>query len=75
MFESLGDKLEQVFKRLRGHGKITERHMNEALREIRMALLEADVALPVVQHFIGSRPRAGARPGGAAEPHARSSTS
>ena len=54
MFESLGDKLEQVFKRLRGHGKITERHMTEALREIRMALLEADVALPVVQSFIES---------------------
>jgi len=54
MFESLGDKLEQVFKRLRGHGKITERHMNEALREIRMALLEADVALPVVQSFIAN---------------------
>jgi signal recognition particle subunit SRP54 len=54
MFESLGDKLEQVFKRLRGHGKITERLMTEALREIRMALLEADVALPVVQSFIAS---------------------
>src|SRR5262245_13493421 len=51
MFDALGDKLEQVFKRLRGHGKITERHMTEALREVRMALLEADVALPVVQKF------------------------
>ena len=54
MFDTLGDKLEQVFKRLRGQGKITERHMTEALREIRMALLEADVALPVVQTFIES---------------------
>jgi len=52
MFDNLGDKLEQVFKRLRGHGRITERHMTEALREVRMALLEADVALPVVQQFI-----------------------
>src|SRR3954469_7981752 len=52
MFESLGDKLELVFKRLRGHGKISESVMNEALREIRMALLEADVALPVVQAFV-----------------------
>jgi signal recognition particle subunit SRP54 len=52
MFDALGDKLEQVFKRLRGHGRITERHMTEALREVRMALLEADVALPVVQGFI-----------------------
>jgi signal recognition particle subunit SRP54 len=51
-FDALGDKLEQVFKRLRGHGKITERHMTEALREVRMALLEADVALPVVTKFI-----------------------
>jgi len=51
MFDALGDKLEQVFKRLRGHGKITERHMTEALREVRMALLEADVALPVVTKF------------------------
>src|SRR5689334_22095573 len=51
MFDALGDKLELVFKRLRGHGKITERHMTEALREVRMALLEADVALPVVQRF------------------------
>jgi len=54
MFDTLGDKLELVFKRLRGHGKITERHMDEALREIRMALLEADVALPVVQSFTES---------------------
>jgi signal recognition particle subunit SRP54 len=52
MFDALGDKLELVFKRLRGHGKITERHMTEALREVRMALLEADVALPVVQGFV-----------------------
>jgi signal recognition particle subunit SRP54 len=54
MFDALGDKLEQVFKRLRGHGKITERHMTEALREVRMALLEADVALPVVTKFVDS---------------------
>ena len=54
MFDALGDKLEQVFKRLRGHGKITERHMTEALREVRMALLEADVALPVVTRFTES---------------------
>ncbi len=52
MFDSLGDKLDLVFKRLRGHGRITERHMTEAVREIRMALLEADVALPVVQAFV-----------------------
>ncbi len=51
MFDTLGDKLELVFKKLRGHGRITERHMTEAIREIRLALLEADVALPVVQAF------------------------
>jgi len=52
VFDTLGDKLDLVFKRLRGQGRITERHMTEALREIRMALLEADVALPVVQTFV-----------------------
>src|SRR5437879_13684492 len=52
MFDTLGDKLDLVFKRLRGHGRVTERHMTEALREIRMALLEADVALPVVHAFV-----------------------
>src|SRR5437773_1959700 len=59
VFDTLGDKLDLVFKRLRGQGRITERHMTEALREIRMALLEADVALPAV-------PRPGRRvsPGG-----------
>jgi signal recognition particle subunit SRP54 len=51
MFDTLGDKLELVFKKLRGQGRITERHMTEAVREIRLALLEADVALPVVQAF------------------------
>ncbi len=54
MFDTLGDKLDGVFKRLRGQGRISERHMTEALREIRMALLEADVALPVVQKFVES---------------------
>jgi signal recognition particle subunit SRP54 len=54
MFDTLGDKLEAVFKRLRGHGRIGEKHITEALREIRMALLEADVALPVVQSFVES---------------------
>jgi hypothetical protein len=52
MFDALGDKLEQVFKRLRGHGKITERHMTEALREVRMALLEADVNFQLTREFL-----------------------
>ena len=54
MFDSLTDRFDGIFKRLRGHGRITESHMTEALREVRMALLEADVALPVVQKFTES---------------------
>lgn len=52
MFDSLGDKLGKVFGRLRGKGGLSEDDVNLALREIRVALLEADVALPVVKDFI-----------------------
>ena len=52
MFESLGDKLGKVFGKLRGKGSLSEDDVNLALREIRVALLEADVALPVVKDFI-----------------------
>ncbi|MCX7769927.1 MAG: signal recognition particle protein [Proteobacteria bacterium] len=52
MFDSLTDKLGQVFKKLRGHGKITESNITEALREVRIALLEADVHLKVVKEFL-----------------------
>lgn len=52
MFESLSDKLGGVFDKLRGRGSLTEEDVNEAAREIRVALLEADVALPVVKDFI-----------------------
>jgi signal recognition particle subunit SRP54 len=51
MFDSLSDKLEQTVKRLRGHGKISERNIEEAVREVRVALLEADVQLDVVRDF------------------------
>ncbi|MGH7788411.1 MAG: signal recognition particle protein [Candidatus Binatia bacterium] len=51
MFDSLSDKLEQTVKRLRGHGKITERNIEDAVREVRLALLEADVQLEVVRDF------------------------
>ena len=51
MFDSLGDKLEQTFKRLRGHGKISERNIEDAVREVRLALLEADVHFEVVRDF------------------------
>ena len=52
MFESLADKLQQTFKRLRGKGKLTESDVNEALREVRMALLEADVNFKVAKDFV-----------------------
>jgi signal recognition particle subunit SRP54 len=51
MFDSLSDKLEQTVKRLRGHGKITERNVEDAVREVRVALLEADVPREVVRDF------------------------
>src|ERR1700748_3193546 len=52
MFENLSDKLQRVFKNLRGEGKLTAENMEEALREIRVALLEADVHFKVVKQFI-----------------------
>lgn len=52
VFESLGEKLQGVFKRLTGKGKLTEADVNAAMREVRMALLEADVNYKVVKTFI-----------------------
>jgi signal recognition particle subunit SRP54 len=52
MFDSLSEKLDAVFKRLKGHGKLTENNISEALREVRMALLEADVHFKVVKQFV-----------------------
>ncbi|MGH2459016.1 MAG: signal recognition particle protein, partial [Chloroflexota bacterium] len=52
MFDTLTDRLQEVFKRLRGKGKLTERDVDEALREVRMALLEADVNFKVVKEFV-----------------------
>jgi signal recognition particle subunit SRP54 len=49
VFEALGSKLQGVFDRLRGRGALSEADVNEALREVRVALLEADVALSVVK--------------------------
>ena len=51
MFEALGDKLQATFKKLRGKGKLTEKDIDAALREIRMSLLEADVNYKVVKTF------------------------
>jgi signal recognition particle subunit SRP54 len=59
MFDALTEKLGKVFDGLTGRGALSEKDVNEALREIRVALLEADVALPVVKKFIDDvRPRA-----------------
>ncbi|ABQ27917.1 signal recognition particle protein [Geotalea uraniireducens] len=52
MFESLSDKLDLVFKKLRGHGVMTEENIKDALREVRLALLEADVNFKVVKDFV-----------------------
>src|SRR6478752_7336189 len=52
MFDSLSDRLGGVFDRLRGRGALREDDVREAMREVRVALLEADVALPVVRRFV-----------------------
>ena len=52
MFSSLSDKLQDVFKDLRGHGKISETNVTDAMREVRMALLDADVHYQVAKDFI-----------------------
>src|SRR4051812_31198056 len=52
MFDALTDRLSSVFDRLGGKGVLSEKDVDEALREVRLALLEADVALPVVRDFI-----------------------
>ena len=52
MFDTLSDRLGNVFDRLKGRGALSENDVREAMREIRIALLEADVALPVVRRFI-----------------------
>ncbi len=52
MFDTLSDRLEGVFKKLKGQGRITERNIEEALREVRLALLEADVNIKVVRDFV-----------------------
>ena len=52
MFDSLSDRLSKTIKNLRGQGRITEDNIKETMRDVRMALLEADVALPVVRDFV-----------------------
>ncbi|WP_019556871.1 signal recognition particle protein [Thiomicrorhabdus arctica] len=52
MFDNLSDRLSKTFKSIRGQGRLTEANVKDALRDVRRALLEADVALPVVKQFI-----------------------
>ena len=51
MFSSLTERLTQTIKNLTGQGRLTESNIRDTLREVRVALLEADVALPVVKQF------------------------
>src|SRR5436853_7928434 len=53
MFSQLGNKLQDIFKDLRGHGTISESNIDAALRQVRLALLEADVDFQVAKNFIG----------------------
>ena len=55
MFDNLTERLSQTVQQLRGKGRLTEDGIRETLREVRIALLEADVALPVVQAFLFSK--------------------
>ncbi len=54
MFDNLSNQLESVFKKLRGHGRLTEENIAESMREIRMALLEADVNFKVAKDFVAA---------------------
>lgn len=54
MFDNLSDRLNKVFRDLRGHGKLSDKNIQEALKEVRMALLEADVNFKVVKDFIAT---------------------
>ena len=53
MFESLSDRFDGIFKNLRGKGRLSEADVDEVLREIRLALLEADVNFTVVKGLVG----------------------
>ena len=52
MFENLSDRLERIYKNLKGRGILKEADIDEALREIRVALIEADVSLIVIKDFL-----------------------
>ncbi|MGL5708526.1 MAG: signal recognition particle receptor subunit alpha, partial [Aeromonas sp.] len=52
MFENLTERLSRTLRNVSGRGRLTEENIKDTLREVRMALLEADVALPVVRDFV-----------------------
>ena len=54
MFESLGDRLQNAINKIKGYGKITEDNISDVIREIRLALLEADVNYTVVKEFVNN---------------------
>lgn len=70
-FESLSEKLQNVFKNLRNKGRLTEADVKAALKEVKMALLEADVNFKVVKQFIKSVQEPGNRTGCSEQPDAR----
>ena len=51
MLDNLGSRFQEIFKKVRGHGKLSESNIKEALKEVRMSLLEADVNYKVVKDF------------------------
>lgn len=73
MLDNLTNRLSGVIKTLRGHARLTEDNIADAMREVRMALLEADVALPVVKNFVASVKRTRTGSGGDGEPDTGSS--
>lgn len=52
MFQELSEKFEGIFQQLKGHGKISEKHLDETMRDVRRVLLEADVNFKVARQFI-----------------------
>ena len=54
MFENLGERLQNAIDKIKGYGKITEENINDVVREIRLALLEADVNYKVVKEFVNN---------------------
>ena len=72
MFDALTDKFNSVFRTLSGKGRISEENVREAMREVRTALLEADVNLKVVKDFTEAVVSKGDRAGGHQEPAAGS---